>query len=323
MVFFCLVMMIVASGTFAQEVTVSPWGYGLATGFGVTSENGIPNSYSISFQSWHRKGSGWSIDWISQKQTAQKEYSGEYYEMNGTKNGLLGSLFLGFPIGDIFRPYVGGGLGIGFDLGEVINEGISFVWKLDAGMQAWLFDSFYINTGYTYDNIRKHSISVGVGLKLHKTVTDLYRNADGSTFRRTWNNIYLWDNSGTPDRIYGDSFAYSEVVNTYQTTTTSSSFSPAQYEIRTSGGEILTTTFTDQYGRSIGTARTTTPVRREEVKTRDAEITTRYYIYNVTVTRNWYTRTWYYKDRAPTTQMIYQDIESAVLVNSFSETERR
>jgi hypothetical protein len=70
------------------------------------------------------------------------------------------------------------------------------------GVQAWLFDSIYINTGYTYDNIRKHSISVGLGVKLKKNVTSTYLNSDGSTFRRTWTR-FLWENNNTPNSIYG------------------------------------------------------------------------------------------------------------------------
>jgi len=316
-VFFSLMMLAVAAGTFAQEVKITPWGYGLETSFGLTSGYGIPDSFSLSFQGMLDAGGGLSLDWISLN-IEEEDSSGNKYV--GPKAGLLGSLFLGFPIGDIFRPYVGGGLGIGF--GKLFDD-YFFAWKLDAGVVAWLSNNLYVKTGYTYDNIRKHSISVGIGLKLYKTVTDLYRNADGSTFRRTWNNILLWDNSGTPYRIYGDSFAFSEVVRTYQKTTTSSSYSPASYETRTSGGEILTTELQDQYGRTIGTATTRTPEKTETIKTRDAEITTRYYVYNVTVTRNWYTRTWYYKDRVPTTERVYQDVESAVLVNMFSDTERR
>jgi hypothetical protein len=315
--FFGLVLLIVVTSTFAQEVEISPWGSGFETSFSLKSGYEIPNSFSVSFQSILDSGGGLSLDFIA--------LNGEY--SNGTSSasgflsnggGLLGSLFLGFPIGNIFRPYVGGGIGYGWN-----PEKGFFAWKVDTGITTWLFDSWYVQTGVTYDNVRKgFGISVGTGFKLNKKVTDLYRNADGSTFRRTW-NTRIWDNSGTPYRIYGDSFAYSEVVRTYQTTTSSSSYSPAQYEIKTSGGEILTTKFQDQYGLPIGTATTSTPYRSETVKTRDAEITTRYYVYNVTVTRNWYTRTWYYKDRGPTTEMVYQDVESAVLVNMFSDTERR
>ncbi|MDR1955602.1 MAG: hypothetical protein LBQ30_01955, partial [Treponema sp.] len=127
----------------------------------------------------------------------------------------------------------------------------------------------------------------------------------------------------TPNAIYSDEFVSSEIVRTYQRTTSSSSYSPAQYDTRTSGGETSTTEIKEGGlgGRTIATATTTTPRRTETVKTRDAETTTRYYAYNVTVSRKWYTRTWYYKDREPTTQRVYQDTESAVLVNSFSESD--
>jgi hypothetical protein len=105
LVFIGLCMFFVNAGTFAQEVEIIPWGYGLGTSLGITSETIIPNSFSIAFQSWHREGwFGWSIDWINKKQTIIGEYLGDYFEINGSQNGFLGSLFFGFPIGDIFRP---------------------------------------------------------------------------------------------------------------------------------------------------------------------------------------------------------------------------
>ena len=299
LVFIGLLMFFVATDTFAQEVKIIPWGYGLGTSLGITSENSIPNSFSISFQSWHRMGSGWSIDWINQKQTVIGEYLGDYFEINGSQNGLLGSLFLGFPIGDIFRPYVGGGIGIGFYLGDnvnnIVNNDIYFAWKLDAGVQAWLFDSIYINTGYTYDNIRKHSISVGLGFKLKKNVTSTYRNSDGSTFRRTWTR-FLWEDNNTPNSIYEDKFSRSEVVRRYQKTTSET--------VRRPG--TVSSEYSLEGGGSAGSSGSV------------GTLTTYYYVYNVTVTRNWYTRTWYYKDRAPTTENVYEDVESSVLVNQYS-----
>jgi hypothetical protein len=313
--FFGLMMMILVTSTHAQEVKASPWGYGFETSFSLKSGYEIPNSFSVSFQGIADSGGGLSLDFIA----LNGEYSDGLSNSSGIySGGLLGSLFLGFPIGKIFRPYVGGGIGYGFH-----PEKDFFAWKADAGITAWLFDIWYVQTGAKYDNVRDgFSISVGTGIKLKKTVSDLYRNADDSTFRRTWTRS-ISDKTGTPHRIYGDRFEYSEVVKTYQTTTTSSSYSPAKYEIKTSGGEILTTNFQDKSGRHIGTATTSTPYKSELVKTRDATLTTRYYVYNVTVNRNWYTRTWYYKDRGPTTERVYQDVESGVLVNMFSDTERR
>jgi len=169
--FISLTMLVVSSGIFAQEVTIDSWGYGLETSFGLVPGYEIPNSYSLSFQGHHRQGSGWSIDWISRQIKFLDEYHGDYYEESMTKNGLLGSLFLGFPIGNIFRPYIGGGLGFGF---VGLFGDISFAWKLDAGVVAWLSDTFYLKTGYTYDNIREHSISVGIGLRFQKEVTSPY-----------------------------------------------------------------------------------------------------------------------------------------------------
>jgi len=323
--FFSITMLFISIGLFAQEVSVIQWAYGLDTSFGLSPGNEIPNSFSLSFQSHHRYGSGWSIDWINKKQTVLGEYLGEYSEINGSQNGVLGSLYLGFPIGKIFRPYVGGGIGIGFYFGDnmnnTVNEDIYFAWKLDAGVVAWPTDGFYIKTGYSYDNIRQHSISVGFGFLLQKEVTDTYRNENGSTFRRTWKR-YLWDINDTPNRIYGDTFTGSEVIRVYEQTTNNSVYNPAQYEIRTSGGEVLRTEFRDQYGMSIGSATTTTPRRTETVQTQAANVTTYYYKWQITVTRNWYTRTWYYKDRAPTTERIYQDVESAVLLDNWMRTIR-
>jgi hypothetical protein len=158
---FCLLMLIVATGTFAQT---NSWAYGVETSFGITSGHGFPNGYSISLQCWLPDGSGASLDWISLKQ--ESKYG------SSSKNGLLGSLFINifsFPLDDVFKPYFGGGLGIGFDLGSVLNEGFSFVWKLDVGVNVWLSHSFYVKAGYTYDNIRKHSIAVGAGFRLTPT----------------------------------------------------------------------------------------------------------------------------------------------------------
>jgi hypothetical protein len=305
-------MMFSAIGAFAQEVEISPWGHGLEMSADLTSGDELFNSYSFSIQGISDFGLGFSVDWIHEE--------GKYENVSGLMvgSGLLGSIFLGIPISRFFIPYVGGGLGVKFN-----DEDYGFAWKVDAGVVSWLFSLLYVKAGAMYDNIREDfAISVGVGLKLEKKVTATYRNADGSTFRRTFPKSLLQDNS-TPDRVYGDKFESSEIVRTYQKTTTSSSYSPARYELKTSGGETSTTTLKDQSGRTIATATTSTPVKMEKVKTRDAEITTRYYVYNVTVTRNWYTRTWYYKDRAPTTSRVYQDTESAVLVNSFSEAKRR
>lgn len=315
--FSCLVLLNIVTSIFAQEVEIIPWGYGLATSFSLKSDEMTSKSFSISMQKMLDLGGGLSVDFIA--------LNGEY--TNGSNSGsglyeggLLGSLFFGFPLGKIFRPYIGGGLGIGFNS---VDDAYYFAWKADVGLTSWFSDKMYLQSGATYDNVRKSfGVSVGIGAKLIKNVTSTYRNSNGSTFRRTWER-YLWENNSTPNRIYGDTFAYSEFVRRYQKTTTSSSYSPAHYETKTSGGEVLTTRLRDQYGKEIGTATTSIPVKSELVKTRDAEISTFYYVYNVTVTRKWYTRTWYYKDREPTTEMVYKDEETAVLINTFSDTKSR
>ena len=121
-VVFSIIILFITLNLFAQDVEVSSWGYGLSTGFGVTEGNSIPDSFSVSFQSWHREGSGWSIDWINKKQIVVGDYLGEYFELAGSQNGLLGSLYFGFPVGEIFRPYIGGGIGIGFHFGETLKK---------------------------------------------------------------------------------------------------------------------------------------------------------------------------------------------------------
>jgi hypothetical protein len=218
-------------------------------------------------------------------------------------------------MGNVFGIYAGGGLGLG------IADDYFFAWKLDGGAMAWLFNLFYVKAGVTYDNIRELGISASVGFKLEKYVTATYRDYNG-TFRRTFTKN-LWENNSTPNYVYEDKLDSSEIVRRYQKNTTTSSYTPAQYEFKTSGGETYNTTLKDRYGNTIATSTTTTPTRSEHVKTADAEITTRTYLWNVTVTRHWYTQTCFYKDRAPTTTRFYRDTESAVLVNSFSETERR
>jgi hypothetical protein len=304
-------ILFVAISTFPQEVTISSWGYGLEASMGVISGNELPNNYSVSFQGLHDYGSGLSLDFIKGPEPAN---------MGGlvVNSGLLGSVFLGLPLSKFFIPYVGGGLGVKFN--DI--DDIGFAWKVDGGVAAWLSDIVYIKAGAMYDNIRNDlGVSVGVGFKLTKTVSATYRDYNG-TFRVTFTKN-LWENNSTSNYVYEDKFDSSEIVRRYQKNTTTSSYTPAQYEFKTSGGETYNTTLKDRYGNTIGTSTTTTPTRSEYVKTADAETTTRTYLWNVTVTRHWYTRTYFYKDRAPTTTRFYQDTESGVIVNSFSETEKR
>jgi hypothetical protein len=237
--------------------------------------------------------------------------------VDGTRSlsGLLGSAILGIPVSQYFVPYVGGGLGI------KLGDDKFFAWKVDGGVASWLSDILYVKTSVSYDNVRKGlGISVGVGFKFEKNVPAVYRNSDGSTFQRYFSK-YLWENNSTPNYVYEDKLVSSEVVKTYQTTQTSTQYIAPRYETRVSGGETVTTEIREnRLGGASWTATTTTPKKVETVQTRDSENRINYYVYNVTVTRKWYTRTFYYKDRAPTTQQIYQDSESAVLVNQFSET---
>ena len=176
-----------------------------------------------------------------------------------------------------------------------------------------------MNAGVMYDNIRgEFSITAGVGLKLYKHVTSTYRNVNGSAFPRTWKRFF-WQAASTPDAVYIDILAYREVVKRYRKTTSSSTYTPAQYEFKTTGGETLT--FKDKNRYTLGIA--TTETKTERVKTEDAKAITYFYVYDVTVTRNWYTRTWYHKDSAPAPQWVYQDEESAVLVDKYSRAETR
>jgi hypothetical protein len=302
-----LAMLFAAAGAFTQEATPDFWCYGIEASLGVTPGDGLLDSYSFSIQGIHDTGLGLSLDWIHKE--------GKYEGHVGTLGtGLLGSAFLGFLIGDFFIPYIGGGLGI-----EYTGTGISFAWKVDAGAAVRPSDVWYVKAGAMYDNVREDlGISVGVGIRLKKTVTATYRGWGERTFTK-----YLWQDNSTPDSIYDDEFVSKEVVNRYRKTTTSSYYSPAQYETRSSGGETVTTTLKDRSGKTIGTATSTTDRTWEQVKTKDATTTTYYYVYDVTVTRNWYTRTYYYQDRSPATAKVYQDVESAVLVDRYSRTEAR
>jgi hypothetical protein len=304
-------MLVSVVSVFSQESEITDWGKGLETSFGVSSGKGLPDNYSLSFQGVHDSGFCFSLDFI-------KAADDEHRSGLLVNSGLLGSMFLGIPFSKYFIPYVGGGLGIK-DNSQDGNDDIGFAWKLDGGAVSWLTSTMYAKAGVSYDNIRESiSVSVGVGFKFEKIVTASYLDYDGSTFTHTFTK-FLWNDDSTPAAVYEDEFESSEVVRTYKKTTTSSNYSPAQYEMKTSGGETLTTTLKDQRGVTVGTATTSTPRKYENVKTKDAAITTYYYIYNVTVKRNWYTRTWYYKDHAPITQKVYQDTESAVLVDTTTE----
>jgi hypothetical protein len=310
--FFSLVILFTTVNAFTQEVEISPWGYGLETSFDITSLNGLPSNYSASFQGVHDDyGYGLSLDWIHK---ARDEYSSSKLWIG---SGLFVSAFGGLRLSKFFIPYVGGGLGIDFNDGESSN--FTWAWKFDTGVISWLSNIMYVKVGVMHDDIRKdYVMSVGLGFKMEKSVTATYRDYNG-TFQRTFTK-HLWNDNSTPNNLYDDKFDYSEIVRRYQRNTTSSSYSPPQYEYKTSGGETYRTTHEDQYGRTIGTSTTTTPEKSEFIRTQEGKTTTHYYLWNVTVTRKWYTRTYYYKDRAPTTKRIYQDSESAVLANSWTET---
>jgi len=217
----------------------------------------MPYSFSISFQGILDQGGGLSLDLIALNGDYENgnEYRSGLFSNGG---GILGSLFLGIPIGNIFKPYLGGGIGYTWN-----PEKGFFAWKVDAGITAWITNSWYFQTGAVY-----------------------------------------------------------EVISVYERTTNNSIYNPAQYDIRTSGGEVLRTEFQDRNGIPIEAATTSTPEKTELVRTQDASVTTYYYKWEITVTRNWYTRTWHYKDRAPTTEIIYQDVETAVLLDNWARTVR-
>jgi hypothetical protein len=285
---FSIAMLFAVDSAFAQEATISGWCYGLETSFGVTSENEFPGNFSASFQGMHDLGYGLSFDWIHRRKTLINEYGVSYFEGH---DGLLGSAFSGLQLSKFFIPYIGGGLGVKF--GD--NEKVSFAWKVDGGITSRLSDILYVKAGLTYDNIRERmSISAGVGLKFEKFVTAYYRKADGSTFRRTWTK-FLWQDNSTPTRVYEDKFVSQEVVRRYQKNTTSS---------RYIGPTIIS--------GGVGTYSSSTIISGNNYKMY-------HYVYDVTVTRKWYTRTWYYKDRAPTTERVHQDEESEVLVDVYGE----
>jgi hypothetical protein len=133
-------MLLTATNTFAQDtVEISPWGYGLATNFGLNSGQGIPNTFSVSFQGILDSGGGLSLDFIAlngEKTTEEGSIS------KISEFGILGSLFLGFPIGDIFRPYLGGGLGICIYF--MIKKGQSKGGELNAEFRKGGSNSFFI-----------------------------------------------------------------------------------------------------------------------------------------------------------------------------------
>jgi hypothetical protein len=210
---FALWMILSTVSAFTQEAIVDSWAYGFEASLGVKPEAGIFNNYSASFQGMTTWG-GLSVDWI-QGAKEEKNQSGLTYMR--IKSGLLGSLFLELPIGDVFGLYGGGGLGFGFG-----GEDIAFAWKVDAGALVWLADLCYVKSGVVYDNIRDQpGISVGVGFKLQKYVTATYRNGDGTTFQHRFTK-FLWEDDSTSNYVYGDEFLSSEVVNRYQKTTTDS-----------------------------------------------------------------------------------------------------
>jgi len=288
-----LVLLFAYNNVFAQEAKLSHGGLGLETSMGVISGN-IPQNYSLSLQSMYDGGAsrswwgGWSLDWIHNKSSDTQI---------AENDGILFDLYLSLPVNSMFRPYLGGGIGIGAS-----NHKAYFAWKTAAGTTIWFSNKlWYLTTGISYDNVRKDmGVAIGVGLKLNKTVQGTYRSQNGSTFERTFDK-YIWQDNNTPDSFYTDEFAYSEVVDRYQKTTNESVFqaSAANLGIESRRGHIG-------------------PNNSGEMKT-----TTYYYVWDVTVTRNWYTRTYYYKDRAPSTEKFYKDKESAVLVDQHLQTETR
>jgi hypothetical protein len=90
-----LAMLFIAVGTFAQEVTISGWGYGLEASMGVISGNEPSSNCSVSFQGFHDSGAGFSLDYIKGPELAN---SGGLL----VNSGLLGSAFLGLRLSKFF-----------------------------------------------------------------------------------------------------------------------------------------------------------------------------------------------------------------------------
>jgi hypothetical protein len=274
-VFFSMSMLLFDTSVFAQSVMLANWGYGLETSSGVTNENWFYKAYSISIQAIHDRGLGLSLDYINNVEE---------------RNGFFFSAFWGFRIHKLFIPYAGGGLG--FRSGS--NDDSPLGWKVNGGITSWVTDFVYVKTGVSYDNVMNGlGVTVGVGLKLEKPVSDTYRYADGSTFRKSFYKK-IWEDNSTPNSFYDDQFLYSEII-----------------------GKDRRYTSTDEYKDRSRLGIGTLGRETEYIAT----TTTTYYTWDVTVTRNWYNRTYYYKDRKPTTETVYKDTESAVAVATDSKTE--
>jgi hypothetical protein len=270
-------MLVSVVSVFAQESEITDWGKGLETSFGISSGKGLPDNYSLSFQGVHDLGFGFSLDFI--KAADDENRSGLL-----VNSGLLGSVFLGFPFSKYFIPYVGGGLGIKDNFQDGSDD-IGFAWKLDGGASSWLTNTMYAKAGVQYDNIRESiSVSVGVGFKFEKTVTASYLDYDGSTFTRTFTK-FLWNDNSTPNYIVDKTFLQSEIVSRIRKNVTS---------VATESYIPGTRTEPSKIGRVYQIIDT----------------------YEITVTRDWYTQTYYYKDSAPTSERIYTDTESKVLVDT-------
>jgi len=98
---------------------------------------------------------------------------------------------------------------------------------------------------------------------------------------------------------YKDYFSYSEVVNKYQ---------------KTESNTVRGVHRVDSIGHGYG-------VGAMGVSGSFGILKTYYYVYEVTVTRNWYKRTWYYQGREQKTEMVYNDTESMVLVDTYMRTQ--
>ncbi|GMO20795.1 MAG: hypothetical protein Pg6A_07690 [Termitinemataceae bacterium] len=310
--FFSLIMLFTDNSAFADEVEYSGgFAFGIEAGLGVVGNGplnyGVANNFdrlmnfSASIQLARISGSlGLSLDWITGNEQEYISSDGwNSYTANLINSGYCFSLFYEFLKGKSnFTPYLGAGLGflLWEENGSWATEEPPFedslAWKLDAGVFVWLYKSYYIKTGVTYDNVRNGlSVTMGIGLTPHKSITAMYIDENGKPFPHKF-TISVFAKNVSPDFFYSDNFDYSEVVDRKRVTTRKSLWRPGVWD----SGAGLTA------GRGW---------------VRDAKTETVHYVHDVTVTRNWYTRTYYYKDRKPTTEKFYQDSDSAVLVDSY------
>jgi opacity protein-like surface antigen len=106
-----------------------------------------------------------------------------YYDLEGDENALflLANLWLDLPIGGMFRPYIGGGVGGGrldVDIETTGGYGViddadwGFAWQVGAGVAFDLSESIAIDVGYRYKRINN------ADLEAHEDIADEILGAD-------------------------------------------------------------------------------------------------------------------------------------------------